>query len=168
VCRVQEEAREEQAEAALDREPHPHMGGARAARRDDRGAGLRGADGGGDEGRRATSLRQDPVISEASEVSVAVVDDDYEPRELTVRPGTTITWKFEGDRPHTITDDRDRFDSGTLDRGAEWVQTFDEPGEYFYYCVLHHAMLGTVRVEPGDGPGASDDMGPGSSSGMGQ
>jgi plastocyanin len=130
--------------------------------------GFLALNGGGDEGRRATSLRQDPVISEASEVSVAVVDDDYEPRELTVRPGTTITWKFEGDRPHTITDDRDRFDSGTLDRGAEWVQTFDEPGEYFYYCVLHHAMLGTVRVEPGDGPGASDDMGPGSSSGMGQ
>ena len=113
-----------------------------------------------DGGRRATSLRQDPVVSEESAVTVAVIDDDYEPRDLTVRPGTTITWKFEGDRPHTVTDDRGAFDSGTLERGAEWVQTFDEPGEYFYYCRLHHAMLGTLRVEAAAATGATPGLTP--------
>jgi plastocyanin len=88
------------------------------------------------------------VVSEASDVVVDVVDDDYEPRDLTIRPGTTVTWKFVGDRPHTVTDDRGAFDSGTLERGGEFIERFDEPGEYFYYCRLHHAMLGTLRVEP--------------------
>jgi plastocyanin len=88
------------------------------------------------------------VVSDEPAVIVEVIDDDYEARDLTVRPGTTVTWKFVGDRPHTVTDDRGAFDSGTLDRGAEFVWEAEDAGEYFYYCRLHHAMLGTLRVAP--------------------
>jgi plastocyanin len=102
---------------------------------------------GGDEepGRR---LRQEPVVSEEQAVTIDVVDNDYEPRDLTIRPGTEVTWKFKGDLPHTVTDPDGRFDSGTLGPGSEFVMTFADPGEYFYYCVLHHAMQGTVTVAP--------------------
>ena len=92
--------------------------------------------------------RQDPVVSSSSEVSVDVIDNDYEPRDLTVRPGARVTWTFDGDLPHSVTDAEGSFDSGILGKGAEFTRTFDEPAEYSYYCTLHHAMVGTLVVAP--------------------
>jgi len=103
---------------------------------------------GGGDGETARRLRQEPVVSEEQRVTIDVVDSDYEPRDLTVRPGTEVVWKFEGKLPHTVTDPDGRFDSGTLGQGDEYVMTFADPGEYFYYCVLHHAMQGTLVVAP--------------------
>ena len=100
--------------------------------------------GGGGEPRRA--LRQEPVVSEEPAVTVEVVDNDFEPRELTVRPGTEVTWKFEGDAAHDVTEDRGAFSSGTMDEGDEYVLTFEDAGTYYYYCTLHHAMQGTLIV----------------------
>ncbi len=94
------------------------------------------------------AVRQQPVVSEAQAVTVKVVDNDFEPRHLTVRPGTEVTWKFEGDAAHDVTDDRGAFTSGTMTEGDEFVMTFDEPGTYYYYCTLHHAMQGTLVVAP--------------------
>lgn len=102
---------------------------------------------GGDEGPRR-SLRQDPVVSTEGQVEVKVVDNDYEPRDLTVQAGTEITWVFDGDVPHTVTEDQGSFDSRTLQSGDTYVRTFDEPGTYYYYCTLHHAMQGKLIVQP--------------------
>ncbi|MEX2246864.1 MAG: plastocyanin/azurin family copper-binding protein [Dehalococcoidia bacterium] len=102
--------------------------------------------GGDDTPRR--SVRQTPVVSDAAEVTVEVFDNDYEPRHLTINQGATVTWKFTGDLPHTVTHDEDAFDSGTLGRGDEYALTFEDPGEYAYYCTLHHAMQGTIVVAP--------------------
>ena len=101
---------------------------------------------GGEEAPRR--VRQTPVVSEESHVAVDVVDNDFEPKHLTVRPGTEVLWKFEGDAAHDVTEDRGAFESGTLDHGDEFVMTFDEPGTYYYYCTLHHVMQGTLVVQP--------------------
>jgi plastocyanin len=102
--------------------------------------------GGEDEPRRR--VRQDPVVSEESRVTVEVVDNDFYPKDLTVRPGTEVVWKFKGGAAHDVTDDRGAFESGTLSRDDEFVMSFDEPGTYYYYCTLHHVMQGTLVVEP--------------------
>ena len=91
-------------------------------------------------------VRQEPIVTGESSVTVAVVDNDYEPRHLTVRPGTEITWEFEGELPHTVTEPGDAFDSGVLENGDEYILTFRDPGTYYYYCTLHHAMQATVVV----------------------
>ena len=36
--------------------------------------------------------------------------------------------------------------SGTLDQGDRYSQTFDEPGTYEYFCEFHPNMKGTVVV----------------------
>jgi plastocyanin len=100
--------------------------------------------GGDSEPRR--SLRQAPVVSDERRVEVDVVDNDYEPRHLTVRTGTEVSWRFAGDAAHDVTDDRGAFESGTMREGDEFLLTFDEPGTYYYYCTLHHAMQGTLVV----------------------
>ena len=99
----------------------------------------------GDESRRP-SVRQDPVVTDAAQVTVDVLDNDFEPKTLTIKKGATVTWNFEGKAKHDVTDEDGRFASGTLGRGGEFAMTFDQPGRYFYYCTLHHAMQGTLTV----------------------
>jgi plastocyanin len=93
-------------------------------------------------------VRQAPVVTDERQVTVDVVDNDFEPKELTVRVGTEVTWTFKGRAAHDVTDDRGAFESGTLGRGDEFVMTFDEPGTYYYNCTLHHVMQGTLVVQP--------------------
>jgi plastocyanin len=102
----------------------------------------------GGEGQARRSVRQTPVVSDEPTVTVAVVDNDFEPRDLTVRPGTEVTWEFKGRAAHDVTEDKGAFESGTTNRGDEYVLTFDDPGTYYYYCTLHHAMQGTLVVQP--------------------
>lgn len=101
--------------------------------------------GGDGEGTRRRA-REPMVVSEEQQVTVDVVDNDFKPRSLTVRPGTEVTWEFTGSLPHTVTETSGAFDSGTLQPGDTFTMTFDEPGQYSYYCALHHAMQGTLVV----------------------
>jgi plastocyanin len=91
-------------------------------------------------------LRQTPVVSTELQVDVQVIDNDYQPRVLSVIKGATVTWKFAGSIPHTVTDDRGAFDSGIHVKGDEFSRTFDASGVFYYYCTIHHGMLGTLTV----------------------
>jgi plastocyanin len=98
-------------------------------------------------GDRASRADQTPVVTDEPEVRVAVVDNEYEPNHLTIKPGTEVTWEFSGDLPHNVVDEAGAFTSDIMRRG-EYVRVFDEPAEYRYYCTLHHAMIGTLIVAP--------------------
>ena len=91
-------------------------------------------------------LRQTPVVSTEQQVSVEVIDNDFTPRTLTVNRGSTVTWKFNADLPHNVTDDRGAFASETLGKGDEFHRTFETAGVFYYYCTIHHGMQGTLTV----------------------
>ena len=91
-------------------------------------------------------VRQTPVVSTEKQVSVEVIDNDFTPRVLTVNKGATVTWKFTGAIPHNVTDDRGAFASDTQASG-EFSRTFDAAGISYYYCTIHHGMLGTLTVK---------------------
>ena len=88
-------------------------------------------------------------------------DACYTPTHLTVPVGTTVTWiNSDGAMPHTVTagwPDSDEvglnypggngFDSDFMSGGDTFEHTFSVPGEYDYYCLLHHWMVGSVTVE---------------------
>ena len=78
--------------------------------------------------------------------AVQIVDLAFEPASLRVEPGTTVTWTNTGVAPHTVTAEDDSFDSGTLESGATFEQTFAEPGTYPYLCQIHPQMTGTIDV----------------------
>jgi len=98
--------------------------------------------------KRKVAVRQTPVVTDEMQVTVDTVDNDYAPKNLTVRKGATVTWKLTGDLPHSITDadGQRRFDSGVLSPGDSFELTFDAAGRYDYFCTLHHAMQGVVTV----------------------
>jgi nitrite reductase (NO-forming) len=66
---------------------------------------------------------------------------------LTVPVGTTVTWTNDDSAMHTVTAVDGSFDSGFFDNGESWSYTFDEPGEYEYYCLPHPWMRAKVVVE---------------------
>ena len=79
-------------------------------------------------------------------VAVQVVDFAFEPGTLTVPAGATVTWTNAGSRPHTVTADDGSFDSGRLDPGEQFSQTFDQPGTFAYHCGFHPEMQGEIVV----------------------
>jgi plastocyanin len=103
--------------------------------------------GGGDSKRSRAPLRQPTVVTAEKQVSVEIVDKDYTPRDLKVPVGATITFDNTGELPHTVTDDRGAFDSKIVSSGDSWSRTFDSAGIFYYYCTLHHGMLGTLTVQ---------------------
>ncbi len=102
-------------------------------------------DGGGSGGAKEPGT---PVVIEGLLAEVDMVDSRFKPADIIVQRGTTVSWLNTGDLPHNVTEDRDRFKSENMSRGDEYAQTFDTPGEYFYYCTIHHAMRGSVVVNP--------------------
>ena len=86
------------------------------------------------------------------------------PNRLTIRVGTSVSWRNTSDFIHTATADPRKvqnpalvtlpsaaapWDSGTLSRGQTWEHRFDIAGTYRYVCVPHElgGMVGTIIVE---------------------
>jgi plastocyanin len=87
--------------------------------------------------------------SQPAGVSVKIENFTFEPRELEIAVGTTVTWQNADDVPHTATskDDPQAFDSGALDTDDKFSFTFSKPGKYAYYCKVHPHMTGVVVVK---------------------
>jgi plastocyanin len=82
--------------------------------------------------------------------SVDIPEIAFDPADITVKAGTTVTWTNSDDIPHTVTKEGGPgadFDSGDLDPGSEFEQTFDETGTVDYVCTIHPGQAGTVTVE---------------------
>jgi plastocyanin len=103
--------------------------------------------------------------SGAGDHLVEMTDDlVFEPEELTLRVGETVTWRTTGTQPHSATCDpakaanqddaqlpegAEPWDSGIITQGQEWSHTFETPGEYVYFCIPHEVMgmIGRLMVE---------------------
>jgi plastocyanin len=81
-------------------------------------------------------------------LTVEIVDPwVFQPRSLEVPPGATVTWVNNTDMAHTVTGDDLTFDdSGLIEPGDSFHQTFDEPGTYRYRCGPHPDMTGVIVV----------------------
>jgi plastocyanin len=80
-----------------------------------------------------------------------VVIDNFEfgPAEITVAPGTEVTWVNRDDEPHTVTSAADKplFNSPALDTGEKFAFVFKQPGRYAYFCSIHPRMRGVIVVQ---------------------
>lgn len=87
------------------------------------------------------------------EVTVRMEDNFFDPANMTVEPGTTVTWVQSGNNPHTTTSYDGLWDSGLIEGGSggTFSFTFEEPGTYDYFCIPHEqlGMIGSVTVTGG-------------------
>lgn len=91
----------------------------------------------------SSSSSSTPVATNA----VSVVNFSYSPTSITVKKGTKVTWTNNDSTQHTVTADNGSFDSGTLDPGKSFSQTFNTAGTFAYHCNFHSNMHGTVIVQ---------------------
>lgn len=74
----------------------------------------------------------------------------FDPSELTVPAGTTVTFVNEDSARHTFTSG-DGEPDGTFDleagEGESAEFTFDDAGTYPFFCQVHPSMTGTITVE---------------------
>ncbi|GIV96982.1 MAG: hypothetical protein KatS3mg057_1639 [Herpetosiphonaceae bacterium] len=86
------------------------------------------------------------------EAEVIMQNIAFQPQEITVQPGMTVTWVNQDSVPHTVTagtreNPTGMFDSGNIPPDGTFQFTFEEPGTYDYFCSIHEGMDGVVVVE---------------------
>ena len=83
----------------------------------------------------------------ASDIEVKIDNFTFNPKQVTVKAGNSITWVNHDDIPHTVTSQTQAFRSKALDTDDKFSFTFATPGTYSYFCALHPQMTGTIVVE---------------------
>jgi plastocyanin len=80
---------------------------------------------------------------------VAITNFAFEPKELVITAGTTVTWVNADDVPHTATSTASPplFNSKILDADGAFSFEFKAAGTYEYFCKLHPHMTGKVIVK---------------------
>jgi plastocyanin len=96
--------------------------------------------------------------------TVDIVDFTF-PADIVIEVGSSIRWQNIDPISHTVTATDTSFDSGRIEPGTAFEQTFAEPGVIAYSCLFHPAMTGTITVVEGDAdpalsPDASDAASP--------
>ena len=93
------------------------------------------------------------ALAQDREVTVRMEDNFFDPANITVEPGTTVTWVQSGNNPHTTTSYDGLWDSGMIEGGSggTFSFTFEEPGTFDYFCIPHEelGMIGSVTVTGG-------------------
>lgn len=122
-----------------------------------------GSDAGSDAGTSTTkAAAEGPDLTEVeftdltgqAEVEVTVRDNTFVKQYIEVSPGTTVTFSNRGRTEHNVLPAIDGsfepIQIAQLKPGMEATITFDEPGDYPYYCSLHgtktKGMIGGIRV----------------------
>ena len=82
-------------------------------------------------------------------VTLHIVDDFFQESDIVVVKGTIVTWRNDGEQPHSATSAPgavEAWDTGILTHGQQRSQTFASAGVFPYFCKAHEYMNGTIRV----------------------
>lgn len=80
--------------------------------------------------------------------AVEIAGFAFEPDQLVVSMGDTVTWTNRDNTTHTTTGrGTDVIDSPDIAGDDTFELTFDEAGSFEYFCKFHPFMKGTVTVE---------------------
>ena len=91
----------------------------------------------------------DAIDTPGAQASVGLKDSRFDPTEIEITAGDTVTFTNNDPYDHTITSATDssiEFDSGEISQDATFEQTFDTAGTYAYFCQIHPTMRGTITV----------------------
>jgi plastocyanin len=91
--------------------------------------------GGGGEGSGAGS----------SAVTVSLKSIAFEPSDITVAVGGTVTFVNNDSVTHDIVGEG--WDSGAIAPGASFSQTFDTAGTFQIHCSIHPSMTASITVK---------------------
>ncbi len=76
---------------------------------------------------------------------VTIENNAFNPSEITVAKGTTVTWTSKDKVDHTVTGSG--LLSGDILIDKPWNHTFNEAGTFDYICSIHTFMRGRIVVK---------------------
>ncbi len=99
-------------------------------------------------------------VIEGEDVVVEMYDNRFQYTEIRIPVGGSVNWVGAGQNPHNAVAADEEWSTetvfGSLDQyeGDEAVLTYDEPGEYVFFCTYHgnaegRGMAGTLIVGGG-------------------
>ncbi len=88
-----------------------------------------------------------PTASPATAL-IELGDHFFDPAQLTVKVGTTVTWKSVGQSTHDLAARDGSFSLGAMSFGQTFSFTFNRSGRFPYVCMQHEGdgMVGVVTV----------------------
>ncbi len=88
------------------------------------------------------------TVVQAQEPDAVVIKNFmFSPMSLTIKAGSTVTWKNLDGEPHTVVNDAGIFHSAALDQNDTFQFKFDKPGVYKVFCGIHPTMKETITVQ---------------------
>lgn len=98
-----------------------------------------------------------PTVEQTTDV--AMVDTQFDPRNVAVDAGATVTWTNEDGSDHTVTAASDNWNMDeTVAGGGNASHTFEDSGVYEVYCRLHgSADLSGMSMKIGVGDATIED-----------
>jgi plastocyanin len=103
--------------------------------------------------------KADSAADGGSSITIKLIA--FNPTQLNVPVGATVTWRQEDVASHTVTSGRveqaggtatakpdGKFDSGTISKGQNFEFKFATAGQFPFFCAVHPAtMTGVVTVK---------------------
>ncbi len=86
--------------------------------------------------------------ADAAGTIIKIDNFTFNPPEISVKLGTTVTWENADDIPHSVVENSTKFRSKALDTGDTFSMTFADAGVIDYFCGLHPHMKGKIVVTP--------------------
>ena len=83
-----------------------------------------------------------------AEATVTIDNFAFTPEVLTIKPGTRVTFVNHDDIPHSVVAVDKAFRSRAFDTDGTFQFTFQNAGDFAYFCGLHPHMKGKVVVAP--------------------
>jgi manganese oxidase len=89
-----------------------------------------------------------PAADTGPTFEITMVDDRFEPNDITVPAGTTVVWVNAGQNWRSLAAFDGSFESGRIEPGGQFVHRFDALGVYQFLCKHHflQGMTGRVTV----------------------
>ena len=98
----------------------------------------------GTDTRSSTSSTVAPI---PQTVTVSITDGEFDPRQVEVAVGGSVTWVNDDGTPHLLVSMTPNvIHSPLIGKAGSYTRSFDVPGEYRYYCNIHNSMKGVVVV----------------------
>lgn len=99
---------------------------------------------GGDSGTSSDNVSTTGPEIKSSQVMMK--GNQFDPADLTVSLGTTVTWSNADSVAHNVKASGGAFSSGNMDPGTNFGYTFNATGTFDYACTIHPSMKGKVTV----------------------
>ena len=90
---------------------------------------------------------------EPQTITVSIVDNQFQPPQITVNKTDTVKWVNDGLTDHTSTSGSNGvpdgiWDSDIIHLGSSYSHVFDGVGSFQYFCTMHwqDGMVGRITV----------------------